>query len=213
MSKCTSAFRCTCHYVAASSFQPMLVHHVAFPLCSRPGPLASRRGRPIFRRRCGLGSLARLAGFITTCRCFAGGSPFGSCILCLLLNQANQHITPPGQLLRGSALEVPVKPESPALPDLSLEIVPHAIAQLVDLTQDEAVLLLCVGLALVGAVGNLQFLPRVLVPLQLAGDGCHDILLALNLELSPLHVLDHLLPLVQLLVTIPKDFAVSRDLL
>ncbi len=44
-----------------------------------------------------------------------------------------------------SRLEEPVKAEAPGLPDLSLELIPGAIAKPVDHTQDEAVLLLCMS--------------------------------------------------------------------
>jgi hypothetical protein len=42
------------------------------------------------------------------------------------------------------------------LADLSLELVPLPVAQLLDGAEDEAVLLLCVGLSLVGTVVDLH---------------------------------------------------------
>jgi hypothetical protein len=47
-------------------------------------------------------------------------------------------------------------PELPGLADVCLEVVPGAVAQLGDGADDEAVLLLRVRLALVGAVVDLQ---------------------------------------------------------
>ena len=55
-------------------------------------------------------------------------------------------------------LEEPVKPEAPVIPNCSLQLVPLAVAQQVHLAQNEAILFFCVGLALVGAVLQLQLL-------------------------------------------------------
>ena len=63
---------------------------------------------------------------------------------------------PSPQLLRCAALEEPVEPEPPAAADLCLEVVPGSVAELVGHAEDEAVLLLGVCLALVGAVGQLR---------------------------------------------------------
>lgn len=60
--------------------------------------------------------------------------------------------------LWGTGFEEPVEAEAPVVSDGSLEFVPLAVAQLVYLAQNEAVLLLCVGLALVGTVLQLQLL-------------------------------------------------------
>ena len=57
-------------------------------------------------------------------------------------------------------LEEPVKPEAPVIPNCSLQLVPLAVAQQVHLTQNEAILFFCVGLALVGAVLQLQLLQK-----------------------------------------------------
>ena len=62
--------------------------------------------------------------------------------------------------LWGAGFEEPVEAEAPVVSDGSLELVPLAIAQLMNLAQNEAVLLLCVGLALVGTVLQLQLLQQ-----------------------------------------------------
>ncbi len=49
-----------------------------------------------------------------------------------------------------------ITPEAPVAADVSLEVVPGAVAQLGNAADNEAVLLLCVCLALVAAIGNLQ---------------------------------------------------------
>ena len=62
--------------------------------------------------------------------------------------------------LWGAGFEEPVEAEAPVVPNGSLELVPLAVAQLVHLAQNEAVLLLCVGLALVGTILQLQLLQQ-----------------------------------------------------
>lgn len=57
-----------------------------------------------------------------------------------------------------SRLEEPVEAEAPVIPNRSLQLVPLPIAQQVHLAQDEPVLFLCVGLALVCAILQLQLL-------------------------------------------------------
>ena len=57
-----------------------------------------------------------------------------------------------------AGLEEPVKAEAPVIPNGSLQLIPGSVAQLVNLAQNESVLLLCVGLALVGAILQLQLL-------------------------------------------------------
>lgn len=57
-----------------------------------------------------------------------------------------------------AGLEEPVKAEPPVIPDGSLQLIPGAIAQLVRLAQNEAVLFFRVCLALVGTVLQLQLL-------------------------------------------------------
>mmetsp|Transcript_22804 Transcript_22804/g.58024 ORF Transcript_22804/g.58024 Transcript_22804/m.58024 type:complete len:574 (+) Transcript_22804:400-2121(+) len=134
-------------------------------------------------------------------------------VLVLLLNQADERVAAARQLLRRAALEEPVEAEAPRLADLRLEVVPVAVAQLVHHAQDEAVLLLRVRLALVGAVLDLELLPRVLVPLQLHGHRVHDVRLALDLELAALNVLEHLLPVVELAEALPEHIAVLAHIL
>ncbi len=60
--------------------------------------------------------------------------------------------------LGGAGFEEPVKAEPPVIPDGSLQLIPGAVPQLVRLAQNEPVLFSRVGLALVGAVLQLQLL-------------------------------------------------------
>ena len=62
----------------------------------------------------------------------------------------------------------------------------------------------CVCLALVGSVLKTQLLPGVAVAIELGGQRGHDVSLALNALLAALNVLDHALPVVQLLVPLPE---------
>jgi hypothetical protein len=77
-------------------------------------------------------------------------------VLVLLLDEPDEGLAAPAQLLGRAALEEPVEAEAPVLADLRLELVPGAIPQARDGAQDEAVLLLRVRLALVGAVVDLR---------------------------------------------------------
>lgn len=58
-------------------------------------------------------------------------------------------------------LEEPVEAEAPVIPNRRFQLVPLAIAQQVHLAQNEPVLLLCVSLALVGAILQLQLLQEI----------------------------------------------------
>ncbi len=57
-----------------------------------------------------------------------------------------------------AGFEEPVKAEPPVIPDGGLQLIPGAVAQLVRLAQNEAVLFFCVRLALVGTILQLQLL-------------------------------------------------------
>ena len=72
-------------------------------------------------------------------------------LLLLGLDQPDQRVAPPRQLLRRARLEVPVEAEAVRGARVRLELLPAAVAELLDRAEDEAVLLLGVGLALVGA--------------------------------------------------------------
>ncbi len=107
----------------------------------RPPRLPRRRQqpRPASASVCGAVQRAMLAG---AGRIYEAG---------FLHNMCGPHL--------GSArLEEPVEAEAPGLPDLRLELVPGAVAQLVHHAHQEAVLLLRVRLALVGAIRQLQLL-------------------------------------------------------